>query len=104
HGRALAGGCGLATACDLVVAAESATFGYTEVRLGFVPAIVMGILRRNVSEKRAFELAVTGDLYSAAEMERFGLVNRVLPDAEFEDRAEEFVQALASRSASAMEM
>src|SRR5690606_28525689 len=55
QGRAIAGGCGLATACDLVLATESASFGYSEVRLGFVPAIVMAVLRRNVSEKRAFD-------------------------------------------------
>ena len=54
RGRALAGGCGLATACDLVLASRSARFGYPEVRIGFVPAMVMAILRRNVSEKCAF--------------------------------------------------
>ena len=51
HGRALAGGCGLATACDIVLAAKSARFGYPEVKIGFVPAMVMAILRRNTSEK-----------------------------------------------------
>ena len=56
-GRALAGGCGLATACDLVLASRSARFGYPEVKIGFVPAMVMAILRRNVSEKRAFRTA-----------------------------------------------
>ncbi|HEU4596709.1 MAG TPA: enoyl-CoA hydratase-related protein, partial [Pyrinomonadaceae bacterium] len=60
RGRALAGGCGLATACDLVLASESARFGYPEVKIGFVPAMVMAILRRNVSEKRAFELITRG--------------------------------------------
>src|SRR3954451_19984512 len=59
-GRALAGGCGLATACDLVLASASARFGYPEVKIGFVPAMVMAILRRNVSEKRAFELITRG--------------------------------------------
>src|SRR6185503_19860556 len=52
HGKALAGGCGLATACDIVLASANARFGYPEVNLGFVPAMVMAILRRNVSEKR----------------------------------------------------
>src|SRR6185369_17294747 len=55
-GRALAGGCGLATACDIVLASESARFGYPEVKIGFVPAMVMAILRRNLSEKKSFEL------------------------------------------------
>jgi methylglutaconyl-CoA hydratase len=102
HGRAIAGGCGLATACDLVLAAESSSFGYSEVRLGFVPAIVMAVLRRNVSEKRAFDLIATGDLHPAAEMERIGLINRVLPDADFDAAAEAYVQALGGRSASAI--
>src|SRR5919205_4163937 len=60
RGRALAGGCGLATACDIVLASASARFGYPEVKIGFVPAMVMAILRRNVSEKRAFELLTRG--------------------------------------------
>lgn len=104
HGRALAGGCGLATACDLVLAAESASFGYPEVRIGFVPAMVMAILRRNVSEKRAFELITLGGTLGAAEAERIGLVNRVLPDSEFEARAAAFVAELAGRSASAVQL
>jgi methylglutaconyl-CoA hydratase len=67
RGRALAGGCGLATACDLVLAAKSARFGYPEVKIGFVPAMVMAILRRNVSEKRAFELITRGAEFGAEE-------------------------------------
>jgi len=56
HGRALAGGCGLATACDLVIATNTARFGYPEVKIGFVPAMVAAILRRNLGEKKSFEL------------------------------------------------
>jgi methylglutaconyl-CoA hydratase len=102
HGRALAGGCGLATACDLVVASQSASFGYPEVRIGFVPAMVMAILRRNVSEKRAFELIVGGETVSAQEAERIGLINRVMEDEEFEREADRYLKELAGRSASAM--
>ena len=102
HGRALAGGCGLATACDLVLAAEGATFGYPEVKLGFVPAMVMASLRRVVGEKVAFELAATGDSIDAAEAARLGLVNRVFPDDSFEEQAEAYLVALAKRSASAL--
>ncbi|HEY2168232.1 MAG TPA: enoyl-CoA hydratase/isomerase family protein, partial [Candidatus Angelobacter sp.] len=65
QGRALAGGCGVATACDIILAAQSAQFGYPEVNIGFVPAMVMAILRRSVSEKAAFELVVTGETVSA---------------------------------------
>src|SRR5947209_17275468 len=88
RGRALAGGCGLATACDIVLAASSARFGYPEVRIGFVPAMVMAILRRNVSEKRAFELITRGAEISAAEAERVGLVNQVFNDSDFESQVE----------------
>ena len=65
HGRALAGGCGLATACDLVLATHTARFGYPEVKIGFVPAMVMAILRRNTSEKRSFALATQGFEFDA---------------------------------------
>src|SRR5688572_11948205 len=67
HGRALAGGAGLASACDLVLATRSASFCYTEVKLGFVPAIVAAIARRNLSEKRAFEILCSGKAFSAEE-------------------------------------
>src|SRR6266702_6525333 len=80
RGRALAGGCGLALACDIVLAARSARFGFPEVKIGFVPAMVMAILRRNVSEKRAFELLTLGNDIGAGEAQGFGLVNRLLDD------------------------
>jgi methylglutaconyl-CoA hydratase len=102
HGRALAGGCGLATACDMVVAAEGARLGYPEVRLGFVPAMVMAILRRAVGEKRAFELVALGDEIDANTAREWGLVNRVIPDATFRADADAFVGELAGRSASAL--
>jgi methylglutaconyl-CoA hydratase len=101
-GRALAGGCGLATACDVILAAESAQFAYTEVKIGFVPAIVMAILRRSVSEKRAFELIATGEAITAAEARSIGLINRVYPDAEFEASVEGYVASLAEKSVSAV--
>ncbi|HWK88535.1 MAG TPA: enoyl-CoA hydratase-related protein [Longimicrobium sp.] len=104
RGRALAGGCGLATACDLVVAAESAQLGYPEVRIGFVPAMVMAILRRNVSEKRAFELIVRGQPVAAAEAERIGLVNHVWPDADFDRERDALLADLAERSPSAVQL
>ena len=102
HGRALAGGCGLATACDLVIAARSASFGYPEVHLGFVPAMVMAILRRSVGETRAFELVTLGKTIDADTAAALGMVNRVFPDDELEEQAGAFVKDLASRSASAV--
>ena len=104
RGRALAGGCGVATACDLILANESAQFGYPEVKIGFVPAMVMAILRRSVSEKRAFELITTGEIITAAQAHAVGMINRVYPDAEFDTRVEEYVAALASRSSSAVSL
>ena len=104
RGRALAGGCGLATACDLVLAAETAEFGYPEVKIGFVPAMVMAILRRNVSEKRAFELVVRGQPVEAADAERMGLVNQVWPDADFDRMRDAYLADLAKRSASAVQL
>jgi methylglutaconyl-CoA hydratase len=104
RGRALAGGCGLATACDLVLAAESAQLGYPEVRIGFVPAMVMAILRRSVSEKRAFELIVRGHAVMAPEAERIGLINHAIPDASFDEQAGAFLADLAERSPSAVRL
>lgn len=102
HGRALGGGCGLATACDLVVAAADAELGYPEVHLGFVPAIVMSFVRRKVAESRAFELLARGDRISAAEAERLGLVNRVFAADSFAADVAAYVAELASRPRSAL--
>ena len=102
RGRALAGGCGLATACDLVLAARSARFGYPEVKIGFVPAMVMAILRRNVSEKRAFELITRGAEIDAGEAERIGLVNHVFDDEQFEMEVENYVAGFEKMSRSAV--
>ena len=102
RGRALAGGCGLATACDLILAAESAQFGYPEVQRGFVPAIVMTMLRRAVGEKIAFDLAATGRVLDGNEAAAVGLVSRVYEDADFEEQAGEVLRVLAESSASAL--
>lgn len=102
HGRALAGGCGLATACDLVLATDEARFGYPEVKIGFVPAMVMAILRRNVSEKRAFALATRGFEFDAATARSFGLINEVFAAAEFEDKLKDYVDIYKSVSRSAV--
>ncbi len=104
QGRALGGGCGIATAADMVLAADSAQFGYPEINIGFVPAIVMAILRRLVSEKRAFELIATGAVISAGAALEFGMINRILAADTFETDVEEFVTNLASKSTSALRM
>lgn len=102
HGRALAGGCGLATACDLVVAHAEAQFGYPEVTRGFVPAMVMTMLRRAVGEKVAFDLVATGRLLSAEEAVHAGIVSRVLPADRFEAASTALVEELAGMSATAL--
>src|SRR5438067_6167643 len=102
RGRALAGGCGLATACDLVVAARAARFGYPEVKIGFVPAMVMAILRRNVSEKRAFELITLGAEIGAEQARELGLVNRVFSDETFTSEVDAYVNKFASLSKQAI--
>lgn len=102
RGRALAGGCGLATACDIVLAAESAQFGYPEVQRGFVPAIVLNMLRRTVGEKLAFDLASTGRLLTASEAAAAGLISRVYEDADFEEQAADVLRILTSIGASAL--
>lgn len=86
-GAAVAGGAGLATACDLAVLSETARIGYTEVKIGFVAALVGVILVRNVGEKHAKELLLTGKLVSAQEAYRMGLVNRVVPGEQVLDEA-----------------
>lgn len=102
RGRALAGGCGLATACDIVLAAETARFGYPETKIGFVPAMVAAILRRNVSEKRAFELLTRGAEITAEEAERIGLVNKVFRDETFAADVETYVAGFERVSRSAV--
>ena len=102
HGNALAGGAGLASACDLVLAADDAYFGYPEVHLGFVPAIVLNMLIRNVAEKQAFELAALGDSIDAAEAHRLGLVNRIYSRHTFLDDARAYCAELAQRPATSI--
>jgi methylglutaconyl-CoA hydratase len=104
HGNAIAGGAGLASACDLIVASDDATFGYPEVHLGFVPAMVTALLRRSLGEKQIFELIALGNRFSAAEAYEIGLVARVFPAAQFDQLTRAFLAELASRSASALRL
>ena len=96
RGRALAGGAGLATACDIVIAEEGARFGYPEVRVGFVPAMVMALLRRQIGEKRAFELVATGRQVPAREALELGLVSRVVSAEDFGAAVEQLVGELCA--------
>ncbi len=101
-GRAYAGGAGLASACDIVLAHEEARFSYPEVTIGFVPAMVMTMLRRSVGEKHAFELVSTGRVLSADEAREIGLVSRVFAAKEFDALSKALLDKLAAAPASAM--
>jgi methylglutaconyl-CoA hydratase len=87
NGPAIAGGTGLATLCDFTLAVPEAKFGYTEVRIGFVPAIVSTFLLRQVGEKIARDLLLTGRLFDAAEAHRIGLVTEIVPADQLMPRA-----------------
>jgi methylglutaconyl-CoA hydratase len=102
RGRALAGGAGLATACDLVLAHEGAEFGYPEVRVGFVPAMVMTMLRRAVGEKHAADLVLTGRIINAEEAERIGLVSRVVPAATYDEEVDATLQQISRAPSTAL--
>jgi methylglutaconyl-CoA hydratase len=102
RGNALAGGCGLATACDLVLASSDARLGYPEVQRGFVPAMVLVLLRRLVGEKLAFDLAATGRLLTAEEARHAGLISRVLLPETFDTDIASVAAALAGGSATAL--
>ena len=101
-GRAYAGGAGLASACDIVLAHEDARFAYPEVTIGFVPAMVMTMLRRSVGEKHAFDLVSTGRILSADEAQEIGLVSRVFAAKEFDQLSQSVLERLADAPESAM--
>jgi methylglutaconyl-CoA hydratase len=102
QGRALAGGAGLATACDIVLAGAGAQLGYPEIQRGFVPAMVMTLLRRLAGEKAALDLVLTGRTVTADEAQRIGLVSRVVPDPELEREGLAVAEGLARSGASAL--
>ena len=102
QGRALAGGAGLATACDLVLASDTAQIGYPEIQRGFVPAMVATLLQRATGEKIALDLILTGRLLGAEEARLAGLVSRVVPAGELENEGIALALQLAGSSATAM--
>ena len=101
-GRAFGGGAGLATACDIIFAHEEARFAYPEVSVGFVPALVMTMLRRSVGEKQAFDLVSTGRVLTAHEAHQLGLVSRVLADDTFAEAAQSALDRLGAAPPTAM--
>jgi len=102
RGRALGAGAGLSLACDLSLAHQDAEFGFPDVRIGFVPAIVMTMLRRTLGEKRAADLVLTGRVINAEEAGAIGLVSRVLPAASFEADVSAVLSGLSGSSATSL--
>ncbi|MGB7556417.1 MAG: enoyl-CoA hydratase-related protein [Candidatus Korobacteraceae bacterium] len=98
NGPAIAGGCGLATLCDFTLASSEAKFGYSEVRIGFIPAIVSAFLLRQVGEKHARDLLLTGRIISADEAFRIGLINEIVAPEKLLSRSRDLAASLLSNS------
>jgi methylglutaconyl-CoA hydratase len=98
NGHAIAGGCGIATLCDFTLSVPAAKFGYSEVRIGFLPALVSVFLVRQIGEKRARDLLLTGRLVTAEEGLRLGLVTEIVPREELLPRARELAGTLNANS------
>jgi len=98
NGPAIAGGCGIATVADFTLAVPEAKFGYTEVKIGFIPAIVSVFLRRQTGEKVARDLLISGRIVDAAEAHRFGLVTEIVPSDKLSARVQEFAGILLAAS------
>src|SRR5258708_13759345 len=102
NGHALAGGCGIATLCDFTLAAPEAQFGYTEVKIGFLPAIVSVFLSRQIGEKRTRDLLLTGRIIDSTEAKEMGLINEIVPAEKLMDRAKELATTLIPASPATM--
>jgi cyclohexa-1,5-dienecarbonyl-CoA hydratase len=98
QGMALGGGCELATYCDMVIASEKAKFGQPEISVGVFPPVAAVIFPRLVGRNRAFELLLSGDVISAAEAGRIGLINKVFPEDDFQEKTDEFIAKFTDKS------
>jgi enoyl-CoA hydratase len=104
NGHVLAGALGVALCCDLIVAKETATFGTPEINVGVFPFMIMALIYRNVPRKKTNELLLLGDRVSAEEALAIGIVNRVVPEGEFEAAVDEWATKLAAKSPVAMKL
>jgi methylglutaconyl-CoA hydratase len=102
NGPAIAGGTGLATLCDFTLATPAAKFGFTEVRIGFVPALVSAFLSLQIGDKRSRDLLLTGRLFGATEAQQLGLVNEIVEREELVARAHALARALIANSPQAL--
>lgn len=98
EGHALAGGCGIATVCDFSFAVPDAKFGYTEVKIGFIPALVMVFLIRKIGEGKSRSLLLTGDVISAREAAQIGLINQVCEPGEIATEVEKLARKLIDQT------
>jgi methylglutaconyl-CoA hydratase len=103
-GYALAGGCGIASCCDFIIADETAKFGYTEVKIGFIPAVVMLFLLKRVSEAHARDLLLTARIIDANEALRMGLINRVVSNSEIDKTVNELCESLKKNSQTSIKL
>lgn len=103
NGAAIAGGMGLATICDFTLAIPEAKFGYTEVRIGFIPAIVSAFLRGQIGDKRSRDLLFTGRLIKASEAFELGLITRIVPEEDLMVEARRLAQVLLQNSPAAVQ-
>jgi enoyl-CoA hydratase len=104
NGHVLAGALGLALACDLIIAKDTARFGTPEINVGLFPFMIMALIYRNVPRKKTNELMLLGEQISAAEAERIGIVNRVVPAEEFDDAVADWARRLAAKSPALMKL
>ena len=102
HGAAVAGGTGLATICDFTLATPAAKFGFTEARIGFVPAVVSAYLTLQLGDKRSRDLLLTGRIFDAAEAYRLGLVNEVVSSESLAERVQVLAETLVANSPQAL--
>jgi methylglutaconyl-CoA hydratase len=102
HGAAIAGGTGLATICDFTLATPAARFGFTEARIGFVPAIVSAYLALQIGDKRSRDLLLTGRIFDAGEAYRLGLVNEVVASENLAQRVQSLAETLIANSPEAL--
>ena len=99
QGSALGGGCELATFCDIVIASEKAKFGQPEIMVGAFPPVAVAIFPHLIGRNRTLELLLTGDVISAVEAEKIGLINKVFPEDIFQEKTDELISKMISKSA-----
>jgi enoyl-CoA hydratase len=104
NGHALAGGFGLACACDLLVAVDTATFGTPEINVGVWPMMIQAVLSRNLPRKVLMEMVMLGDRWTATELQQYGLVNRVVPAEQLDEETQRVAARLAEKSRAIMRL